>query len=141
MIEAPRWASRFVGIPFKVDGLDRRGCHCWGLVRLVLKERAGFDLPAYAEYNASDLLRAAKLFAASAKSDEWREVAAPYRALDCVLMTAMSGRVRIEGHVGVLVTPFLLLHVWEATAAVLMPLDHPLIKTKILGVYRYRNLA
>jgi murein DD-endopeptidase / murein LD-carboxypeptidase len=42
--------SQYVGIPYKFGGSSREGADCWGLVRLVLKEVYGKELPAF-EHN------------------------------------------------------------------------------------------
>lgn len=140
MSDVPGWVGRYIGIPFKDDGLDLRGCHCFGLVRLVLRERAGIDLPSYSETDANDLLAAAKHFRAGAGSDDWRKVETGFRAFDCVLMTAMTGTTRVVGHVGVLISPSRVLHVWEKTDSIHMPLDHPRLQQRVVGIYRHREL-
>lgn len=38
----------FIGIPYQDHGRDRDGCDCWGLVRLVLREAFGADVPDHA---------------------------------------------------------------------------------------------
>lgn len=138
------WASRYVGIPFAEDGLTRAGCHCWGLVRLVLAEQCGIaDLPTYGEHSAADLIAAARFFRGEPLGDPWIKVDRP-QAFDVVLMTAMAGQGRpsvVAGHCGVMVDAQTVLHVWEATAAVLMGLSHHLIRHKVLGFYRHRALT
>ena len=39
------WAKKYVGIPFVTSGRDMSGCDCYGLVRMILMNEYGFDLP------------------------------------------------------------------------------------------------
>lgn len=136
------WVARYVGIPFKTDGLTRAGLHCWGLVRLVILEQHGIELPPYGEQSAADLVAAARFFRGDAAREPWTKVATP-KAFDVALMTAMGGegppRV-MAGHCGVMIDETNVLHVWEATNAVQMSLLHPRIRHKVLGFYRHRDL-
>lgn len=144
LINGPAWLGRYVGLPFKSDGLTREGLHCWGLVRLVLSEQAGIEVPSYGEDTADDLLAAARHFRAGAGAAEtWTRVETP-RLFDVVLMTAMEQvegvSRRLPAHCGIAVSPSHLLHVWEATASVVMAREHPRVRFRILGFYRHKAL-
>ncbi|NMW23861.1 C40 family peptidase, partial [Rhodanobacter denitrificans] len=45
----PAWAGPYVGIPYRTHGRDRAGVDCWGLVRLVMAEVFGAELPDYGD--------------------------------------------------------------------------------------------
>jgi len=48
------WASRYIGIPFKMHGADRTGIDCWNLFRLIYQEQFDRKLPSYNdEYDES----------------------------------------------------------------------------------------
>jgi len=41
--------TEYVGIPYKVGGRTREGADCYGLVRMILNEKFGKELPLLAE--------------------------------------------------------------------------------------------
>lgn len=137
------WVSSYVGLPFKERGLTRDGLHCWGLVRLVLAEQRGIELPSYGEQSAADLVAAARFFRRDSRRDPWAKVDTP-REFDVALMSAMSEEPRprvMEGHCGVMIDATTVLHVWSATHAVQMRLSHYLIRHRVLGFYRHKAQA
>lgn len=60
------WSSAYVGIPFRERGRDRAGLDCWGLVRLVLAEQRGIEVPSFVtDYSGDDGQEIAALIAAN----------------------------------------------------------------------------
>ena len=43
------WWNDYIGVPFRDGGYGRSGADCWGLVRLVYRERFGIALPVIAK--------------------------------------------------------------------------------------------
>jgi cell wall-associated NlpC family hydrolase len=84
-----------VGLPFVDGGRCTAGVDCWGLVRLVLTERAGLDLPFYDGVSASDGATVRDIVRQEAAASEWIQVdLAAIKELDVVLMRGPGGRGR-----------------------------------------------
>lgn len=131
------WTSRYVGVPFVDGGRGIEGLDCWGLFRLVYAERLGIVLPSYGDTSAFDLMAVTEAMAAGVAADEqWREVLAP-QEYDGVLMRAYGARE--PGHVGVMIDKQRLLHVEQKTAAVIVPIDHYSVRSRILSFWRHRE--
>jgi len=147
MTQPPSWAAGYLGIPFLDLGRDRAGCDCWGLVRLVLAEQAGLELPSLATCYGSEANAARVGAAVEAErcSGAWNRIdAGDERPLDVV---EMSGAARVPGsgwvfgplHVGVVVASGWLLHVERGTAAVLARYrEDQAIRRRVLGFWRFR---
>lgn len=130
----------YVGIPFADGGRDRSGCDCWGLVRLVLADH-GIEVPSYGEISAQNLLGIARKVRGSVSHGVWRDVTAePRQALDCVVMRHLSSAQEMAVHIGILVSPSLLLHTEKGCDSVQVPLDHLSVRTRILSFQRHKDL-
>jgi cell wall-associated NlpC family hydrolase len=124
-------------MPFLERGRDRAGCDCWGLVRLVLAERFGLEVPSYAEgYDTvGDRRRIAALIVEHEAA--WLRIE-PGRAHpgDVVLL-------RLRGlpvHVGVVAARGWMLHVEPKVGCVLERFDGLEWRNRVLGVYRHPAL-
>lgn len=144
----PGWAGRYVGAPFKIDGSSLDGLDCWGLCHLVLKEQAKVDTPTYIEEatskadGTSRLLGVSKIVRHAVDGGVWTEVKEP-KLFDCLLMSAMSGDTRISrisAHVGIMLSPEYVMHVWTETNTVIMPISHHMIRSKVIAFYRHKDL-
>jgi cell wall-associated NlpC family hydrolase len=167
MAPPPAWASDYIGLPFLVRGRDARGCDCWGLVRLVLGERFGIEVPSYAgDYETiEDHGRLAALVNKGISTTETqrhreREGRAPGAPRDprCLYASVVHPAwsevdpgqecpgdvllLRLRGlpiHVGLLVAKGWMLHTREATGSVLERLDGLAWGRRVLGTYRYQG--
>lgn len=133
MTDAPA-LSAYVGIPFADRGRTRQGCDCWGLLRLVLAELRGVELPSFAEDYVTAADRAAIASLIGGHLDAWQEVpAGQEQAFDGILMRGMGG----VGHVGLVVRPGLLLHVEGGQTSCIERYRTGLLAQRVRGFYRY----
>lgn len=138
------WSNEYIGLPFLANGRGRSGIDCWGLYRLVLKEKAGVDLPAWDTVNADNGQEIADTMRLEADSEEWPTVdLADAYHFDCVLMRAFFiGRgVMYAGptHVGCFVYPGRVLHIEKRCDSVCVPVRD--VAYRITSVHRHWLLA
>jgi hypothetical protein len=132
----------YVGLPFLDGGRDAKGCDCWGLVRLVLAEVAGIEVPSYGEISALDLSKVACEIDSGVASETWVRALVP-QSLDVVVMFARSReeRRRRLAHCGVMVDSSRVLHIEANTDSVVVPVTHGSVKFRTFGYFRHRDLA
>ena len=108
--------AQYLGIPFKDHGRTRRGCDCFGLVRLAYADLLGVTLPdlgdAYSQAYARGEVDALVEHTAGL---EWciDVTDRPRRELD-VLVFRRAG---VEAHVGLHASPGVMLHVCDGMCA------------------------
>lgn len=140
------WAAKYIGIPFVDGGRDMDGCDCWGLVRMVLRDRANIDLPSYSGIAAEDGRAVRDEIRRSALSDQWVEIEQSQALpLDVV---EMRGRVDTGGltrsavtHLGIVVDRNKLMHVEDGTNVIIQPFNGPLVRERIRRFFRHRRLT
>ncbi|PTW61438.1 NlpC/P60 family protein [Breoghania corrubedonensis] len=132
------WSAEFVGIPWADRGRSREGCDCWGLVRLV-HARFGVALPTYDEdYATADEEREiAALIHGVLDVGPWRRVVGrPPAEMD----VALFSRGRHDSHVGVVVSPTHMLHMFGEDAAKLERWDTPVWRRRLQGFWRHERV-
>lgn len=104
------WVKDYIGIPFADTDADKRsGCNCWGLVRLVYRERRGIFLPSLEEhYEGVRDYANIDLLVKRETSTCWSQIAIP-EVFD-VLVTRYG---RAHGHVGICLDNRYFLHTVE----------------------------
>lgn len=143
--QPPEFASDYVGLQFKDQGRVSPAVDCWGLVRLVLKERRNIDLPLY-PISEHDRWKVKAQIAACQQSGEWiRVLRGTERAFDVAEVTIPvkwgDKWIFVPGHVGILVAPGWLLHTERQTGSRLSAVDSEPMKNRILGFWRHRDLT
>lgn len=132
-------ATPWIGLPFRSHGRDREGLDCWGLVRLVYRERLGIELPGYDEaYGDARTDRASIATEILARRDEaWTLVKPGTERPADVLLFELAGQ---PCHVGLVVDPDerTMLHC-EASGigSCIERWDSPLWEQRLIGVWRY----
>lgn len=130
----PDWIMNYIGCPFKTRGRDRNGLDCWGLVRLVLKEQFGIEVPSYAadyysvlnEQHISHLIRTHLGF--------WQPVY-PSQPGDCILFRINKQ----PSHIGIVVADNWMLHILNDDVVSLDRFDSLRWKRRIFGFYRHKE--
>jgi len=87
------WAVPYLGKPWRIGADGPDAYDCWGLVRAILRQRAGIELQPIVESDVRDLIRA---FETHPERKAWVKVERP-RELDAVLMS----QARHPVHVGI----------------------------------------
>ncbi len=103
------FADQYCGLPYKRMGRDRAGLDCWGLVRLVLLEQLGRELP---RYDGDD----PEGWSITAHSNAFAQVSMQdAQVLDVAILTTdvkvKGGWVSAPVHIGVFITPIHVLHI------------------------------
>ncbi|MFC7455456.1 C40 family peptidase, partial [Insolitispirillum peregrinum] len=104
----PAWAAEYIGLPFSDHGRTRDGVDCWGLVRLVLAEQFGFDVPSHdGSYRQTTDRDDLDRLISTERSSAWSAVpAGSEQAGDVVLLRCLGAAC----HVGLVVTPGIMIH-------------------------------
>lgn len=125
------WSSAYVGLPYKARGRNRDGLDCWGLLRLVYAEQLGVALPSY--IGAPDTAERRELDAliSGEAASWWQRVADPV-PFDAVLFRVGP----FAAHVGVVVTPGVMLHITRDDCAKLEAWTAPRWCSRLAGIYR-----
>lgn len=135
---APPWTDAYIGLPFKEHGRDRSGLDCWGLVRLVLAERFGLELPSFGEAYRGLRDREAIAAAVEAERPTWAPVVVGHETAGDVPLFRMRGA---PLHVGVVVRPPLMVHIQRGTGSALEDYRGLRWRDRLLGVYRHPQMA
>lgn len=137
-LQMTHWSDRYMRVPFVDGGRDMAGADCWGLVRMVLKDMAGVEVPAYGDISATELAAVARQMTADAAGPLWVPVAEP-KELDVVGMRwfAKEG----IGHVGIMIDGRRMLHSEDGTGPVVVDIGHYSIKRRIVKFVRHRELV
>jgi cell wall-associated NlpC family hydrolase len=131
----PLWVKEYVGIPFVPYGRDKRGCDCYGIVRLVLIEQFDITLPLY-DYTFGDQENEAAALNKELPTLAVQKATGDTKVGDIVLMRYMG----MPSHIGLFIGDDCILHTTAKRFSVVDPIGSTLIKSRIVGVYRLCQL-
>jgi len=127
------WVKNYIGIPFVSNGRAKEGCDCYGLVRLVLRNEYGVELPELSDdyENALNVAETARLF------EEKKPVLAVEKLTEpgerAVVIITEHGR---PCHLGIVAGNGYILHTGVKTGSVCQRETHPGLRGRIEGYYR-----
>lgn len=127
------WWNKYVGLPFRLNGRDRDGVSCWGLVCLVHKEVFGNRLPHFDEMPAAT---------GDASPRKWMGLGEKIELSDVESGDVLHMRGAINGriyplHCGIVTERGSVLHVEDGIGACIRKYeDDPRFKNRVLGAYR-----
>lgn len=132
----PIWAGHYIGLPFREHGRTRDGLDCWGLVRLVLGEQFGFDVPSLSgDYSrTTDADAISRVIAREAL--EWRCVPASREDCGDVIVLRMRGQ---PMHVGLVLGDSYMLHVERGINSAIERYTSARWHARIDAFYRYKT--
>ena len=129
------WVKKYIGIPFVSNGRAMDGCDCYGLVRLVLRNEYGIDLPELSnDYsNALNIKETTKLFAENLPLLAARKLPLP-REKAVVVITEQG----CPCHIGIVAGSGYILHTGIKTGSICQRETHPGLRGRIEGYYHVR---
>lgn len=125
--------AAYIGVPFLEHGrYADDGLDCWGLVRLVLREQLGVELPDLGySYPHSHAVGAITLTVGE-QLPSWQEVErGQEQPGDVVLLRILGAPI----HVGVVTEPGWMLHVMQGIDTCLERYDGPIWSRRIEGIF------
>ena len=128
-----KWVGKYIGIPFVSNGRTMWCCDCYGLVRLVLSNEYGVELPALTDdyTDALNVKETARLFAENLPVLTAEKIPAPEEK--AVVVITEHGR---PAHIGIVAGNGYILHTGIKTGSVCQRETHPGLRGRIEGYYR-----
>ena len=127
------WTQKYVGIPFLSGGRDDRGVDCYGLVRLILNNEYGYNLPLLSNTydNALDVCETGSLFQKYVPLLCGERISEPEE--QAVALLKMRG---LPSHVALYAGDDFIIHAMSKNGVACERLSRPLLKSMIEGWYR-----
>ena len=122
---------KFFQIPYRNNGRDFNGCDCYGLVKLLAKEKQGITLPDFNYENAQSNDNE-KFFNQEKNNHHWKRCEPKEGAIIVI---------RIEGiakHIGYMLDATSFMHITQQGVSV-GNIEHHLFKSRIVGFWSYHD--
>ena len=127
------WVDKYIGIPFVSGGRDTKGCDCYGLVRLILKNEYNYELPLLTDNysNALALEETKCMFNQYIPILTAEKIKVPEEKAVCLI--------QVKGllcHVGIWADDGFIIHSRSKVGSVCERIDSLRLLGKIMGWYR-----
>ena len=128
------WCNEYIHIPFKEHGREPDGCDCWGLARIIYKEKLGIELPTLLDYKTTKDSRAiADLY--EEEHTEWEEIPIGQEKEFDVLVFKILG---LPTHIGVVINKGMMIHCEYGVGTHITEYNREIQwKKRLAGVYRH----
>ena len=137
MSRPPEWTNEYVGIPFREKGRDRTGIDCWGLARLILRERFRIEAPDLsAEYSGAQAPARLQEIARE-EAENWWPIPLGDEQPGDIVMLAIRG---FDRHFGIVVAPPWMIHAEKGINSILERYDRPRWQRRLTGFFRHEDL-
>lgn len=128
------WVTQYIGLPYLPHGRERDGVDCWGLVRLILQEQRGYELPLLTEHytdpdNHDEVTRTIMEGLVG-----WTHVDRP-QSFDIVILRLMGH----PWHCGLYLGGGMMIHTMRGHMSALEQLASMKWKNRIEGYYRWEQ--
>lgn len=127
------WTQKYVGIPFASGGRTEKGCDCYGLIRLILRNEYSIQLPSLMidDYHALDANETKPLFEKYVPVICAEKISAPEEKSVCLVRTTAG----LLTHVGIYAGDGFIIHSRNKTGAVCERMSSPFLTGRIEGWY------
>ncbi len=129
------WHNEYIRIPFVDKGRERAGADCWGLARIIYKDRLGVDLPMF---NDHESIKDRKAINAIIKQEMalWQPVpAGEEKEYDIVVFNIVGQPL----HIGVVVRSGYMVHCQRGAGTTFEDYRGHRWKNRLEGFCRYAN--
>mgnify|MGYP002778561451 CR=1 FL=1 len=128
------WLAPYIGLPFLPHGRTREGLDCWGLVRLVLAEHFGKQLPSYADgYGSITDRQTLGALIPGHLASGWQEVPAGQECSGDLILLRVLG---VPMHVGLVIGSRRFLHIEQTINSCIESYDTSPWARRVLGFWR-----
>lgn len=126
----PVWAAQYGNIPYKELGRDRAGIDCWGLVKLIMLEQYGKDIPDLIGEYADQDDKKSIVDCYNRYKFRFTQIAEP--KCGAIVMFNIEG---VPVHIGVMLNEVHFIHASEGRVSGIDRITHPIWKSRIEGFY------
>ncbi|MBP5698215.1 MAG: C40 family peptidase [Alphaproteobacteria bacterium] len=128
------WCNDYINIPFQEHGRNRAGCDCWGLARIIYKEKLDIDLPTLLNYeNTRDSNAIVELY--EKEHLNWVEIPVGEEKEFDILVFKILG---LPTHIGIVINKGMMIHCeYKIGTHITEYYNEVQWRNRLAGVYRY----